>query len=45
VVRGAAVGIGDIHKIYTESVRDMAHLDVLVHEAQKLVDVAVSGRA
>ena len=35
----------NIYKIYAESVRDAAHLDALVSEAQALVDAAVGERA
>jgi phosphoglucomutase len=37
-------GTEDIYKIYAESVRDAAHLDALVREAQALVDAAVTER-
>jgi phosphoglucomutase len=37
-------GTEDVYKIYAESFRDAAHLDVLVSEAQALVDAAVSER-
>jgi len=38
-------GTENIYKIYAESVRDAAHLDALVSEAQALVDAAVGERA
>ena len=38
-------GTENICKIYAESVRDAAHLDALVSEAQALVDAAVGERA
>ena len=38
-------GTENIYKIYAESFRGAAHLDVLVSEAQELVDTALGGRA
>jgi phosphoglucomutase len=37
-------GTEDIYKIYAESFRDAAHLDVLVSEAHELVDAAIGDR-
>jgi phosphoglucomutase len=36
-------GTEDIYKIYAESFRDQTHLDVIVAEAQKIVDAALAG--
>ena len=36
-------GTENIYKIYAESLRDAAHLDALVSEAQELVDAALAG--
>jgi len=36
-------GTEDIYKIYAESFRGQDHLDVLVREAQQLVDAAIGG--
>ncbi len=38
-------GTENIYKIYAESFRGAAHLDVLVSEAQELVDTALGGHA
>jgi phosphoglucomutase len=43
MVRGPPVGTEDIYKIYAESFRGQDHLDVLVREAQQLVDAAIGG--
>ena len=37
LVRGPAVGHGDVYKIYAESFRDEAHLATLVDEARQIV--------
>jgi phosphoglucomutase len=37
-------GTENIYKIYAESLRDAAHLDALVNEAQELVNGAIGGR-
>jgi phosphoglucomutase len=38
-------GTEDIYKIYAESLRDTAHLEALVREAQRLVDAAIGDSA
>jgi phosphoglucomutase len=38
-------GTEDIYKIYAESFRDQRHLDVIVREAQAIVDRALAGDA
>ena len=36
-------GAEDIYKIYAESCRDQAHLDMIVGEAQSIVNKSLSG--
>jgi phosphoglucomutase len=38
-------GTEDVYKIYAESFSDQAHLNAIVHEAQRIVDQALSGGA
>ncbi len=36
-------GTEDIYKIYAESFKDAAHLQVILREAQRIVDTALAG--
>jgi phosphoglucomutase len=43
LVRGAAVGNGDVYKVYAESFREETHLKQIVAEAQAIVAQALEG--